>query len=219
MSRSVCLPNQPLWYWYRHVNITLNIDILYQIHFTQALLFDQTGKILSLKLINKNSKLLILYSWGVWKTFKVKLRFCNISTQSIQAIVKKYAMFWLTDQGFDSYSINSLKISVLKKIKLNVKNFEKKGLQMRCRFFSPVSIYDICNHLGFWAEKPASFPHWYEFSCRSLQTIDKFKYIDFFFYTGLLHYCETYFNNTRNGKYWLAALWTSFVYFVWFLKF
>lgn len=140
----------------------LNIDILYQIHFTQALLFDQTGKILSLKLINKNSKLLILYSWGVWKTFKVKLRFCNISTQSIQAIVKKYAMFWLTDQGFDSYSINSLKISVLKKIKLNVKNFEKKGLQMRCRFFSPVSIYDICNHLGFWAEKPASFPHWYE---------------------------------------------------------
>lgn len=162
MSRSVCLPNQPLWYWYRHVNITLNIDILYQIHFTQALLFDQTGKILSLKLINKNSKLLILYSWGVWKTFKVKLRFCNISTQSIEAIVKKYAMFWLTDQGFDSYSINSLKISVLKKIKLNVKNFEKKGLQMRCRFFSPVSIYDICNHLGFWAEKPASFPHWYE---------------------------------------------------------
>lgn len=66
-------------------------------------------------------------------------------------------MFWLTDQGFDSYSINSLKISVLKKIKLNVKNFEKKGLQMRCRFFSPVSIYDICNHLGFWAEtQPAS---------------------------------------------------------------
>lgn len=45
-------------------------------------------------------------------------------------------MFWLTDQGFDSQSINSLKISVLKiKIKLNVKNFEKKGLQMRCRFF------------------------------------------------------------------------------------
>lgn len=126
MSRSVCLYNQPLWYWYRHVNITLNIDILYQIHFTQALLFDQTGKILSLKLINKNSKLLILYSWGVWKTFKVKLRFCNISTQSIEAIVKKYAMFWLTDQGFDSYSINSIKISVLKKIKLNVKNFEKK---------------------------------------------------------------------------------------------
>lgn len=66
-------------------------------------------------------------------------------------------MFWLTDQGFDSYSINSIKISVLKKIKLNVKNFEKKGLQMRCRFFSPVSIYDICNHLGFWAEtQPAS---------------------------------------------------------------
>lgn len=50
MSRSVCLYNQPLWYWYRHVNITLNIDILYQIHFTQVLLFDQTGKILSLKL-------------------------------------------------------------------------------------------------------------------------------------------------------------------------
>lgn len=60
------------------------------------------------------------------KTFKVKLRFCNISTQSIEAIVKKYAMIWLTDQGFDSYSINSIKISVLKKIKLNVKNFEKK---------------------------------------------------------------------------------------------
>lgn len=90
---------------------------------------------------------------------------------------------------------------------------------MRCRFFSPVLICDICNHLGFWAEKPASFPHWYEFSCRSLQTIDKFNYIDFFFYTGLLHYWKTYFNNTRNGKYWLAALWTSFVYFVWFLKF
>lgn len=126
MSRSVCLHNQPLWYWYRHMNITLNIDILYQIHFTQTLLFDQTGKILSLKLINKNSKLLILYSWGVRKTFKVKLRFCNISTQSIEAIVKKYAMIWLTDQGFDSYSINSIKISVLKKIKLNVKNFEKK---------------------------------------------------------------------------------------------
>lgn len=162
---------------------------------------------------------MILYSWGVWKTFKVKLRFCNISTQSIEAIVKKYAMFWLTDQGFDSYSINSIKISVLKKNQIECKEFWKKGLQMRCRFFSPVSIYDICNHLGFWAEKPASFPHWYEFSCRSLQTIDKFRYIDFFFDTGLLHYCETYFNNTRNGKYWLAALWTSFVYFVWFLKF
>lgn len=43
--------------------------------------------------------------------------------QSIQAIVKKYAMFWLTDQGFDSYSINSIKISVLKKNQIECKEF------------------------------------------------------------------------------------------------
>lgn len=71
-------------------------------------------------------------------------------------------MFWLIDQGFDSYLINSIKILVLKKIKLNVKNFEKKGLQMRCRFFFFVLIYvyvkyDICNYLGFWVEKLVSF--------------------------------------------------------------
>lgn len=126
MSRSVCLHNQPLWYWYRHVNITLKhwYSIPNSLH-PSPVIWSNWENLIT-EIINKNSKLLILYSWGVWKTFKVKLRFCNISTQSIQAIVKKYAMFWLTDQGFDSYSINSIKISVLKKNQIECKEFWKK---------------------------------------------------------------------------------------------
>lgn len=78
--------------------------------------------------------------------------------QFIEVIVKKYVMFWLIDQGFDSYIFNKQYKNIsVKKIKLNVKNFEKKGLQMRCRFFFFVLIYDICNYLGFWVEKLVSF--------------------------------------------------------------
>lgn len=50
----------------------------------------------------------------------------------------------------------------------------------------------------FWAEKPASSPHRYEFSppAEVFRQLLKFKYIDFFFDTELLHYGKTYFNNT-----------------------